>query len=240
MAGLRRTGRRQWIAGDTELQLPQSQRSTIKDSLFDRVSLLLPMTGTNGSTTFVDQSQYAAAITANGGAVISTSTFPDGAYSGNGSNSYLSLSSTSQSLLGDFTIEAYVRLTSLPSYSPLVECRSTASFSNYVCGMLDTGRIDFVTAAGRVTGTSTSVSTGVTTHVAFERYNGIISLYVDGVKDAATFSLSTSIPPVGGTMRVGATIDPSYMNGQLRWLRITQTARYRGAFTPPPLPLSLR
>lgn len=241
VAGFTFTSQRQWILGDTEVRYPRSQSSAIKDPLFSEVSLLLPMSGTNGSTTFLDQSQYAAAITANGGAQISTGTYADGAYLGNGTNSFLTLASTNQALPGDFCIEAVVRLNSLSQYMPLVDARVAASFSNYVCGIFaTTGRLDFVTAGGRVTGSSLAVSTGVDTHVAFERSDGTIYLYVNGVRDAASWANVTQLSPVSGTMRVAATVDPTYVDGQMRWLRITKAARYRDAFTPPVVPPLVR
>jgi hypothetical protein len=102
------------------------------------------------------------------------------------------------------------------------------------------GRLDFVASGSRVTGSSLSVPVGSTAYIACERHDGVISFYVNSSKDAATWVNGGILTPAASTMRIGSNIDPGYLDGQLRWLRITKAARNRGTSTPPILPLSSR
>jgi hypothetical protein len=97
-----------------------SRRVVATDPDFANVSLLLPMNGTNGSTTFTDSSSNNHAITAYGDAQISTAQWP---FSGSGSSLLLdgtvdklslpqALPSSLQLDFGSYTTEAFIYTTS--------------------------------------------------------------------------------------------------------------------------------
>jgi hypothetical protein len=141
---------------------------------------------------------------------------------------------------GDFTIEAWVYITSLATYHPILEGRSTGgSYSNYVFGIFNLGgtlRLDFVNAGGATgrSATTTSVPLNTWTHVAWVRSGGTTSYYVNGVKDATTNSYSASLAPASSNVLIGAVVDPYYFNGYIDELRVTNgIARYTTSFTPP-------
>jgi hypothetical protein len=140
---------------------------------------------------------------------------------------------------GDFTIEAWVYITSLVTYHPILEGRSANTYSNYVFGINNisgTLRLDFVNAGGATnrTATTTSVPLNTWTHVAWVRSGGITSYYVNGVKDATTNSYSASLAPASSNVLIGAVVDPYYFNGYIDELRVTNgIARYTTSFTPP-------
>jgi hypothetical protein len=85
-----------------------------QDALFDNVSLLLHMNGTDGSTDFIDSSTRTKIVSAFGGAVISTSISKFGGASGffNNVDSYITTPNDSDFDLttGDWTIELFCNI----------------------------------------------------------------------------------------------------------------------------------
>ena len=208
------------------------------DPFWDKTLLALKFDGTNGSTTFTDEKGHA--ITANGNAQISTAQSKFGGASGlfDGAGDSISLPSTDLSLPDDFTIDAWVYITSLGANQGIIDVRPSASYSNYVFNLYNVGgtlRLDFVTAGGagaRLTGASTSVPLNTWTHVAIVRFDGVIKAYVNGVADTVVVAYSSPLVPGGGTAYVGQTVDPSYLYGHIDAMRITKAARYTANFTP--------
>jgi hypothetical protein len=195
------------------------------DPFFSSVALLLHADG-SGST-FVDSSGTPKTITAVGGATQSTAQSKWGGKSLalNGSDANLSLPSSALAFTGDFVIEGWIYLISNPIYSSIVETRASPSFADFVAGVYPIGgghRLDFVTAGGvRLTGSSTSVPLGSWSHFAFVRSSGVISAYVDGVRDATQLSYSASISPASATALIGRNVDGNFINGYIDDLRIT-------------------
>ena len=83
------------------------------------------------------------------------------------------------------------------------------------------------------------------THVALVRNSGVISLFVNGIKDATTFAYSATIIPnpdlfdrpilFGKDEMFGST--GNYFDGYIDDFRITKSvARYTANFTPPTAP----
>lgn len=210
---------------------------TAGDSLFGNVALLLNMDGTGN--TFVDSSAAPKTITAVGSATQSTSQSKWGGKSLalDGSTANLSLPSASFSLAGDFVIEAWVYLNSVPVYASLVEARTSGSYSNYICGVYNVGgsrRLDFVTVGGggvRLTCSSTVVPLNAWTHIAFVRSSGVLSAYVNGTRDATQINYAEALTPVSATMLIGRNVDGNFTDGYYDDLRITvASARsYTGA-----------
>jgi len=89
-----------------------------QDPYVNNVSLMLSMDGANNSTTFIDSSQNALAVTAVADAKISTaqSKFGGSAAYFDGTGDYLTVASNAAIAfgLGDFTIECWVNFSALP------------------------------------------------------------------------------------------------------------------------------
>ena len=217
--------------------------NTGPDLYWDNVTLLLHMNGNNGSTALIDSSSRAISFTANSDAQISTTQSKFGGSSAYFDGSGDSFSTTNLSPFefgaGDFTVECWVYMTSLGTYNGIIDTRSSASFDNLVFGIWNvdgTLRPDHASSnsSARLTATSTSVSLNTWTHVAWTRHNGTIACFVNGVKDATTVSNSNVINPGGTTAYIGQVIDPTYFNGYIDELRITEgVARYKADFLPP-------
>jgi hypothetical protein len=103
----------------TALAPTVAEVGTTTDPNFSSVSLLLPMNGTNGSTTFTDVSNNAFTVTPAGNAQISTAQSKWGGSSArfDGDGDFLSIAYASAlDLLGsDFTVEGWVRIAATPN-----------------------------------------------------------------------------------------------------------------------------
>jgi hypothetical protein len=191
----------------------------------NNVVLLLPMDG-NGST-FIDFSSSPKDIQSFN-ATQSSVQSKWGTKSGyfNGTNSYLSLSSSSSfNFSGDFTIETWVYPTALAAYCTILEGRSSAAFENYICGLYNIGgqyRVDFVTnnSSSRLTGSSTIVPLNQWSHIAFVRSGNTIKAYVNGVMDVTTSNYTGEINTASSTLFIGKNVDGSYAPFYINDLRI--------------------
>jgi hypothetical protein len=211
------------------------------DPDFANVSLLLPLDGSNGSTTFTDFSNNAFTVTANGNAQISTAQSQFGGASGlfDGTGDYLSLPSSSEWAFGtaDLTIEFWFRVASFGSGIAYLSQAANTSPNWYVYSDNSTlfrfGRH----GGAQYNGITTTISLNTWYHVAIVRSSGAIAIYLDG----QSRTLTTVGGGVGGfnfsattALNVGAFSGGSNgYNGNLDDIRITSAARYTANFTPP-------
>lgn len=204
------------------------------DIYYDNVSLLLHCDGTDGSTTFTDSSPSPQTVTSYGDAHVETdqSKFGGASASFDGSGDYLTVSRDAFTFSGDFTIECWVYLNSTSAYVPILDGRTSASYSDFVFGLYPTS-VDFVTVAGRLTATDT-ISLSAWHHIAVTRSSGVIRLFTDGVVNASTWSYAGAITPVSANVLIGTNVDGNFLNGYIDELRATNgVARYTSNFTPP-------
>lgn len=204
------------------------------DPFWSSVTFLMRFDGSNGSTTFTDLSSTGVTATASGGAAVSTAQAKFGqSLVLNGTDACLTLGNTGSAFTfaEDFTIEAWVYITSINVYSPIIESRGSADFAPWICGIYNINgglRLDFVTSSGRLTGSTTAVSLNTWTHVAWVRKGSTLRCYVNGVRDNASFSIFGSLTPQS-TVLVGRSVDPTYTAGYIDELRVTKAARYDAA-----------
>lgn len=204
------------------------------DPYYDNVSLLLHFDGTDGSTTFTDNSPSPKTVTVYGNAHIETDQSQFGGASGafDGNGDYLTVPAAAFTFAGDFTIECWVYLNAASGYVPIMEGRAYATYSNFICGLYP-NNIDFVTNVGRLTATDT-LAINTWHHIAVTRASGVIRLFTNGVVNAETFSYATDITPAAANVRIGNNVDGNFLNGYLDDIRITKgVARYTDNFTPP-------
>lgn len=207
--------------------------SAATDPYFSDVVLLFSMDGSNGSTTFVDQSANGATVIANGDSQLSTSQskFGGSSYLGDGNGDYLSVSGDLR-LTGDFTVESWVYPTTTSGARWIINIGSETT-GRFLFGILNGNlAMDRQGVATNVF-TNGSVSINQWSHVAITREGSNLRAFVNGTL------LQTVI--VGGTLgnanhllRVGMSnsADQSFL-GHIDDLRITTVARYTSNFTPP-------
>ena len=208
--------------------------SIVGDQYYPSCSLLLHCDGTNGSTTFTDNSPSPKTVTSNNGAAISTTQSKFGGASGffDGTNDYLTLASDAAfgTGTGDFTIEFWMYPVSVAS--GWVFDNRTGGAAQSVTG--------YFSAAGSFTFTGGVITTGITKtsitvnswyHIACVRNGGTAYLFVNGISagtDSVVGSANSSNPFTIGSKYDGT----NAFNGYIDDFRYTKgVARYTGSFT---------
>jgi len=203
------------------------------DPNFADVSLLLRGNGTNGSTTFSDDSANNFTITRSGSAQISTtqSKFggasiycPTSAYLAGPSNAKFQFET------GNFTIEFWVYLIGSGSLFSS-ELNSLAS-TTLNCRLYSSGTLDVYASGGaEYLSISSTVSSSTWTHLAFSKSGTTMRVFKDGNLIGSSASWSNNLTSTQFYLNGGRD-----GNGEKYYddLRITKgVARYTSNFTPP-------
>lgn len=140
---------------------------------------------------------------------------------------------------GNFTVEWWMYFTGLWSAQPASSSicgqklnDSTSGWVIYRDGGYPT-KLNFRLGLQNNFPTVTTPTPGVWQHWCVERSGTTVRWYVDGVVDATTTS-SYNTNDTSGTFYVGyAQTWGGYFNGYIEELRVSNIARYNGAFTPP-------
>jgi hypothetical protein len=226
------------------------------DASFANVSLLLKADGANNSTTFVDSSTNAFAVSRTGNTVISTAQSKYGGSSMyfDGSGDYLSLGTQAAAApfglgTGNFTIEAWIKPDSTANngtiYGNYGRALNGANRAGSHVIRLLSGRIQlyvFITSTAFLDLQSTStIPTNAWTHIAITRSGTTFMMFVNGVLERTlTSGVNLTSDPVkpptaGAYWQTASAIEPtSYFNGYIDDFRITKgVARYTASFGPP-------
>ena len=209
---------------------------------FHNNSLLLHGDGTNGSTTFKDDSINNHTITANGNAQISTaqSKFGGASMYFDGNGDYLSIADDDDAFnfgSGDFTMETWVYMTSQGSYNFLVGQYGSSSSVSTTFWSIANGYNDcyfyYGSSSVRLSGT-TSIPLNTWTHVAVAREGNTVRLFTNGQVDASS-SFTQTLNNSTLDFTIGADSTAAYdFAGYMDDIRVTKgVARYTANFTPP-------
>jgi hypothetical protein len=189
------------------------------DQYYNNVNLLLRLTGSNGSTTFVDNSSSPKTMTANGNAQISTAQtkFSGGSLYLDGNGDYLTTPNTTSLLLGtnDFTIECFLYLTQNgttafgETYAPIIQLgnyfadnSNSRVFYSFIYNVQAGNKLTFATKGGNSFGvpdyygaSSNAINIPLNTwvHVAVTRTSNQIKFWYNGslVGTDSTYSWSS-------------------------------------------------
>jgi hypothetical protein len=205
------------------------------------VSLLLHMDGTNGSTTFIDDSINNLTVTAYGDAQISTTNkvFGTGSALFDGNGDYLEITDVAPFEFGseDFTIECWVYM---------VEGAGGTTIARWSAGeeafffLVDTPQGVVVYLNNDII---PDVNGGTITpdqwhHVCLVRSGNDLRSFIDGQQVGTTAAFAGPIIPSDATLRIGWDSGANTpFNGHIDELRISKgIARYTSNFTPPTAP----
>lgn len=202
--------------------------------------LLLHMDGTNGSTTFTDSSASARAMTRVGSPTISTaqSKFGGASMVGTTANYITALDSDDWTFSGNFTVDAWIRITANAAGIGLFGHGTTGPTNGYGAQITSTGAmrfavysagsalVDFSSAAGEF-GTATWY------HIAVQRSGNVFTLWKNGTQIATT-TATVTIPNAAATFRVGQALvfSTTAFDGYIDEFRVSNVARYSSTFTP--------
>jgi plastocyanin len=175
-------------------------------------------------------------VAANGNVVTSTTQFKFGTSSAffDGVGDWLSIPSDPDFNFstGDFTLEAFVRLTNTSGNKIIFDFR-TSSLTEispvvYISG---SDVLYYVNGAAAITGAA-AVSPTTWHHIAVSRTAGVSKLFVDGSQVGTSYTDGNDFPTRG--LRIGADLQgSSSMNGYIDEVRITKgSSRYNANFTP--------
>lgn len=222
------------------------------DPNYNNVSLLLHCNGSNGSTTFTDNSPSPKNFTAVGNAKISTAQSKFGGASGllDGTGDYVVCTTDPADYKLHnvvFTMEAWVRpsATSANQQTIIGKASSSAqSYMFYVNGALTT--LNFLYSTTGSSGSSVIISgnftfnIGTWYHVAVVRSGTTMMLFVNGTQVGTTTTIAATWYDTTAPLRIGAigvTGYEYYFYGNIDEIRITKgVARYTANFIQPTEP----
>ena len=222
-----------------------SRRVEIGDPNFNSVSLLLHMDGTNGSTTFTDNSPSPKTVTAVGNVQISTAQSKFGGASGlfDGTGDWCQIANNAAFKFGsgDFTIEYWIYPTDLTSVKQHIN-PDDGSNTSYAIITSGSSLLYYLSSVGGSTwDIASGVSIGTVTlstwqHIALVRNGNVFTPYLNGTAGTTTTS-SATLFDFTSVLRVGSQstdLSPTPFQGYMDEFRITKgVARYTANFTPP-------
>jgi hypothetical protein len=204
--------------------------------------LLLHGNGSNGSTTFTDNSPNGFSVTRNGNAQISTvqSKFGGASILLDGSGDYLTIPTNAAFNFGSgaYTFEAWIYLTSIDAGgSTIFSIGSSTNSLVFIVGTDGGLSLSKYGVGGIIIGNAGDVTLNTWTHVAVSRVSTAANqtrLFVNGILKTTGTDSNTHInapaPIVGGF----SNLTDYDIIGNIDDLRITKgVALYTAAFTPP-------
>lgn len=223
------------------------------DPLFSQVALLLHMDGSNGGTTFTDNSPTPKTVTPT---AVTTSTAQ--AKFGISSALFPSASSTQKLTIphssdlaptGDFCVEMWVRLGAAASQRALIWKSVSTGHTTYAMRLTTTNTVQCFAsnAAGsafqiNMTGTIAVNTSGTWQHIAFDRNGSNYRLFIHGALDTSASSAGAGYVNAAHSVTIGNVTDntlPIGTGGNDSYIddvRITTASRYTSSFTPPSSP----
>jgi len=202
--------------------------------------LLLHFDGANGSTTFTDSSPNGLAVTANGGAAISTAQSKFGGASGyfDGDGDSLSFSDLALGT-NDFTIEAWIKTDSQTQYAQIIGNETSPDgftlLINHASG--GAGDLAVYVMGNFVLSGGSEINDDSWHHIALVKDSGTLRLFVDGAQVASatnSSSYTSGSDTFVANNNLYAGRDLACYIDELRIFR--GTAIYTANFTPPTAP----
>jgi len=202
-------------------------------------SLLLRGNGTNGSTSFTDESPNNLTVTAYGNAQISTAVkkYGTGSMYFDGTGDYTTHADNQAVSFGtgDFTIESWVNWSAVGTQTAILLGKNVGwVLYMYPAGYLVWGSSSPQSGTNMIMG-STLVTTGSWFHIAVTRASGTVKIFINGVMDGSGSTTDSFNYSANGHLEVGGShVGNPNFNGYIDDVRITKGyARYTANFTPP-------
>jgi hypothetical protein len=200
------------------------------DPYFSSVKLLLHLDGSNGATSATDSSASARAMTFYGNAQLTTTSpkYGSAALLLDGTGDYIDTPSSADfEFAGDFTLEAWVYLTTSSGSYKTIFGSGTYGLYHYSNTLTW-----YSTAAGL--NTFGTITNDAWHHIAISRSGTSLKCFIDGVQSGSTLTSSTSFTCTT-TWKIGYdTIGSAYLTSKIDDIRVTKgVARYTADFTAP-------
>lgn len=216
-----------------------SQQSGGGGGVDSYTKLLLHCNGSDGSTTFTDDSYSSHTVTANGTTQIDDAQYKFGGASGlfNGStNDYLSIPDHADFSFGtgDFTIDFWMRPSAFVYYDTFLGNWKTNNTGWVLDIALGGAYIDWWSGGGSHQWSGLSFSSAWY-HIAFVRNGNNINLYINGVDQGTRNCTGQTHDGSGNPLTIGGGVaTEGQFHGWLDELRVSKgIARWTANFTPP-------
>ena len=231
--------------------------ATAVDEYFNRVTLLLNTSSTNGAqnNTFLDSSTNNFTITRNGNTTQGTFTpFSQTGWSNyfNGSSDYLTTNSSTALNLStnDFTVECFVNVTTASNQIVIAGVNAAAGTGSWQLQLnYSSAQVRFFCKYGGgnaldATFGSGNIPANTWNHIAVTRSGANLRVFLNGTQIGTTNTTlgTSSIDAAGANYKIGQTVDAYpgwYLSGYLSNIRVViGTALYTSNFTPNTTPLT--
>lgn len=218
-------------------------------SALPNTAALLHFDGVNGATTFKEET--GALITQYGTPSLSNTQakFGPTSFFNPNSPSWIQVADSGLlHLLADFTIECFAFLTSIATNcaicekSPQTIPATATTLANRAFLILNDGvlQIKMDTQSGSGVSLCPALTANVWHHVAAVKHGSVITGYIDGVPGSTPLTAALSWGNNPGSLVIGANlIGTGNIAGYIDEFRVSNIARYLGAFTPPTAPFTL-
>ena len=214
--------------------------------LYSDVAIRLQLDGSNGSTTFTDESTNSHSITAYGGAVISTAQSKSGGASGRfpgAATDYAQVNTPSSVFAfgdNDYTIEFWIYTAETDSLATCVSHYDSESTDSWLVGVnwITANKIRYLHKNGVALESTTTINNSAWYHIAIVRASGTSKLYVNGTEEASSATSYTSTYSGNNNFKLGRQSDSGFAERPcdcyIDDLRIVNGAAiYTENFTPP-------
>ena len=163
-----------------------------------------------------------------------------GSLSFNGTNQRLTVASPGTAFdmsTGDFTIEAWIYVTSTAAAAKLIFSAWTSGANSYQFYLRTNNRLVWqIYTSNSPDVAGLAISTNIWTHVAWSKSGTTAYLFINGVLSDTTTGVTNSASGTGGPW-VGAGNNTDWFPGYITDLRVVKgTALYTSSFTPPTTP----
>lgn len=211
------------------------------DQYWANVVLLSGFEGSDGSTSFTDESATAHALTAVGNAQIDTADkmFGASSYLGDGNGDYITVGNPNHFTdfdfgSGDLTVECWLK-TSSASLDRVLDRDGGASNTRFYLGFGSTGLARWMAGGTIIVTAGPDLRDSAWHHVAASRNGSTTRLFVDGTEVGS--GTSVDIQNGSGEVYIGSNAtSPGTLSfpGWIDELRVTKgVGRYTANFTPP-------
>lgn len=205
---------------------------------YDKVILLLPMSGSNNGTTFPDYSVVNSVCPVSGDSktVTAQSKFYGSSAYFDGSGDYIDVPVNSQlSGTGDYIIEFWMRIAAYPGTNSPIISQYSSGTSNFDIEIMTDGKVRaYMGDAGTYYTSTATVSLNTWTHIALQRASGTLKLFIGGIQEFSV-SNSMSFAKAANNCKIGAAWNGTGgYTGYLQDFCIKSgVGDYSSGFTPP-------
>lgn len=153
-----------------------------------------------------------------------------------GSNDYVGCGNVPTSGLAALTVEAYVKFDVISGNRGIVT-KNGSTAQDWTLYLDSSGRLAFWiknnSGVAQTALYTAGLATGTWYHVAGVFNGSVVRVFVNGVAGVTAPALTGTVTTSTQAVEMGRNSEVEWLDGNIGWARISNTARYTAAFTPP-------